>query len=91
MASTESQPGPAYLIVLGAILTGSGIMTALFGFEAAGSNGRDYVEMISTVGFNGLPEASITTTGFLAVGLFFAGVACMALGNKGAWKHTNGY
>ena len=91
MASTEVQTGPAYLIVIGAILTGSGIMTALFGFEAAGSNGRDYVEMISTLGFSGLPEASITGTGYLALGLFFAGVACMALGNRVAYKYTGGY
>lgn len=91
MASTEVQNGPAYLIVLGAILTGAGIMTAIFGFEAAGSNGLHYAEMISTVGFNGLPEASIKGTGYVAIGLFLAGVACMAMGNRVAYKYTNGY
>lgn len=78
-----------YLIPIGGILAGSGMMTMLFGFE--GPDGVDIAAQISTVGFSSVSDISMTSAGYAAFALIFIGIALMVFGNKTAWQETGGY
>lgn len=78
-----------FIIPLGGILAGSGIMTMLFGWK--GGDGRDIAEQISSVGFSAVADISMTSYGPIAFALILSGLALMVFGNATAWKETGGY
>lgn len=79
-----------FIIPLGGILAGSGVMTMLFGWNI-GEVGLSSAEQISTVGFWALDEVSINNFGIAAFVMIFAGIVLMVTGNRTAWKETGGY
>ncbi|MCB9765783.1 MAG: hypothetical protein H6739_38770 [Alphaproteobacteria bacterium] len=79
-----------FIIPLGGILAGSGVMTMLFGWNI-GADGKDSAEQISQVGFSALNELAMTSLGPVAFGLIIVGLALMVYGNATAWKETGGY
>lgn len=78
-----------YLIPLGGVIAGSGIMTMLFGWE--GGDGRDIAEQISSVGYSAVYDIHMTQYGPVAFGLILVGLALMVYGNATAWRATHGY
>lgn len=78
-----------FIIPLGGVCAGSGIMTMLFGWQ--GGDGRDIAEQISTVGFSAVADISMTAYGPVAFGLIAVGLALMVWGNATAWRETHGY
>jgi len=90
-ASTTNSGGTGTiaLIIVGGICLGSGVMTMLFGWEFG--NGSDIAEQIAASGFNGIPHLHMTSSGPVAFGLIFTGIALCVAGNRGAWKNTGGY
>lgn len=79
-----------YIIPVGGVLVGSGIMTMLFGWQV-GESGKDSAEQIGTLGFNALGEISMTGVGPIAFALILAGIALLIYGNATAWRQTGGY
>ncbi|MCB9796951.1 MAG: hypothetical protein H6741_30070 [Alphaproteobacteria bacterium] len=79
-----------YIIPLGGVLAGSGLMTMLFGW-GIGEAGKDSAEQISQVGFVALDEIVLTSNGTIAFALIGLGVILMIAGNATAWKETGGY
>lgn len=79
-----------FIIPLGGVLVGSGIMTMLFGWHI-GEPGKDAAEQISTVGFNALGEITMTGAAPIAFALILSGIALLVYGNATAWRQTDGY
>lgn len=81
-----------YIIPLGGITTGTGLMCMLFGWDGVKSMpGTDQAAAISTVGWSGVADMSLNGTGVLAFLLIITGVSMMIWGNRTAWKETGGY
>ena len=81
-----------YIIPLGGITTGTGLMCMLFGWDGVKSMpGTDQAEAISTVGWSGVADLALNGTGVLAFLLIITGVSMMIWGNRTAWKETGGY
>ncbi|MCP4809070.1 MAG: hypothetical protein GY913_13365 [Proteobacteria bacterium] len=78
-----------FLIPIGGVLAGTGMLFMLFGFESP--DGVDMAAQISTIGASGVADISITGLGKMAFALIFAGIAMMVFGNKTAWQETGGY
>ena len=83
-------PVQKFLIPLGGVLLGSGLMTMLFGW-GIGEPGLDSAQQISSVGYVALDEIVMTSYGPIAFGLIFLGAALAIAGNATAWKETGGY
>ena len=81
-----------FIIPLGGITLGSGLMTMLFGWDGVSSApGVDQAEAVSTVGFSGVTDIALNGTGVLAFLLIIAGFSMAVWGNATAWKETKGY
>ncbi len=81
-----------YLIPAGGIITGSGLMAMLFGWDGVKSApGMDQAEAISILGFSGVGDIAINGTGVIAFLLLAMGISMMVWGNATAWKETDGY
>jgi len=78
------------LITLGGILTGTGFMTMIFGFESKTST-ANLSTSFSEAGYTGLDQWGITTTGQIGLGLVIVGIISMAIANRVIWKETDGY
>ena len=78
------------LITVGGILTGSGFMTMVFGFESKTST-NNMSTSFSETGFSGLDQWGITTTGQIGLALVVVGIVSMAIANRVIWKETDGY
>lgn len=79
-----------FIIPLGGILTGAGLMTMLFGW-GIGQDGLDSAQQISQLGFLATDDVVLTSNGPIAFGLIIVGIVLMVAGNATAWKETGGY
>ncbi len=77
------------VLPLGGIITGSGVLTLLFGFEA--DTGGGLAQTFSQTGYTGLDQVGINSTGWMGIGMIAVGVLLMVGANATAWKKTDGY
>lgn len=81
-----------FIIPLGGVILGSGLMTMLFGWDGvASAPGVDQAEAASIVGFSGVADIAINGNGVIAFLLIIVGLSMMVWGNATAWKETKGY
>ena len=81
-----------FIIPLGGVTTGIGLMCMLYGWDGVKSMpGVDQAEAISVVGYSGVAELALNGTGVLAFLLIITGLSLMIWGNSTAWKETGGY
>jgi hypothetical protein len=77
------------IVPVGGAITGTGLMSLVFGFESTTST------MVSTsfseAGYTALDQWSINATGKMGVFFILTGVVMMILGNSKLWKKTGGY
>ncbi len=77
------------LIPVGGLISGSGLMALIFGFESTTDG------MVSTTfsqaGYTALDQWTINATGKMGVLLVVTGLVMMVLGNSKIWKSTGGY
>jgi hypothetical protein len=78
------------LITVGGILTGSGFMAMVFGFEAKTST-SNLSTSFSEAGYSGLDQWGMTTTGQIGLALVVVGIISMSVANRVIWKETDGY
>lgn len=77
------------LIPLGGVLTGSGVVSLLWGFSA--DTGEAMHTSFSKLGYTGLDQMTITDTGACGLAMIAVGMAMLIYGNATAWKKTDGY
>jgi hypothetical protein len=77
------------LIPVGGVITGSGIMALIFGFES--TTGGMVSTTFSETGFTALDQWSINPTGKMGLVLILTGLVMMIKGNSRLWKQTGGY
>ena len=77
------------LIPLGGILTGSGVISLLWGFQS--DTGEGMSVSFSKLGYTGLDQMTLTDTGCMALCAIGVGLAMLIYANATAWKKTNGY
>ncbi|RME25802.1 MAG: hypothetical protein D6798_08115 [Deltaproteobacteria bacterium] len=61
------------------------------GFGGIGVPGGPTATTFGTLGYDALPELSITGQGFVGLALMAVGIAILAVNNASAWKETGGY
>ena len=77
------------LIPRGGILTGSGVISLLWGFQA--DTGEGMSVSFSRLGYTGLDQMVLTDVGCTGLCMIVVGLAMLIYGNATAWKKTNGY
>jgi hypothetical protein len=88
----ETQPEDGMnnlLIPVGGVITGSGLMALIFGFES--TTGGMVSTTFSDAGFTALDQWIINPTGKMGLLLIVTGMVMMIKGNSGLWKKTGGY
>ncbi len=78
-----------WLIPLGGLLTGSGVVALIFGFEV--DTGRAFHTSFSEIGYTGIGQFGLNGLGVAALGLILVGLAMMIFANRTAWTQTGGY
>ena len=77
------------MLLVGGACVASGILTiAVGGFAVPGG---EVAQVISQLGYDGVDNLGITSSGMVAVTLCVVGAALMIGANAGAWKETGGY
>lgn len=77
------------MLLVGGACVASGILTiAMGGFAVPGG---EVAQVISQLGYDGVDNLGITSSGMVAVTLCVVGAAMMIGANAVAWKETNGY
>jgi hypothetical protein len=77
------------MLLVGGACVASGILTiAVGGFAVPGG---EVAQVVSQLGYDGVDNLGITSSGMVAVTLCVVGAALMIGANAGAWKETGGY
>ncbi len=79
----------AVLWLVGGACCATGLIT--LGFGGIGVPGGATATQFGTLGYDALPELTITGQGFVGLGLAAVGIAMMVFNNASAWKETGGY
>ena len=77
------------LIPIGGIISGSGLMALIFGFESTTSG--IVSTTFSEAGYTALDQWTVNATGKMGIVLIATGLVMMVLGNRSIWKKTGGY
>jgi hypothetical protein len=77
------------LLLIGGACVASGILSiAMGGFAVPGG---EVAQVFSQLGYDGVDNAGITSSGMVALTLCVVGAAVMIGANAVAWKETDGY
>jgi hypothetical protein len=79
----------AIQLLVGGILVGTGVLAAATGGFVV--PGGEAAQVISSLGYDGVNDITITQQGMMAVTFFIVGAGLMISANATAWKQTGGY
>ena len=77
------------MFTIGGLCAGGAILTAVLG--GFGVPGGPAALVYPNLGYDGVAEISLSSSGMLAIALLVVGLATFIAANATAWKETGGY